>query len=138
MDNKFITDYFTIRIGDINYGGHMGYDKALSLFHDARIAFINSLGYTELNIGENSGIIIGEAYVKYKKEIFLNDNLRVFITISEIKDATFIMNYSVFKQDDDKEAISGYTKVVSFSFLDKKVDLIPKDFLEKLEHYKKN
>lgn len=138
MGKEFITDYFTIRIGEINYGGHMGYDKALTLFHDARISFINSLGYTELSIGEDTGIIIGEAYVKYKKEIFLNDSLRVIITISDIKEASFVMNYSVFKEDDDKEAISGYTKIISLYLPEKKVVSIPKDFLQKLEEYKKN
>jgi len=138
MGNKFITEYFTIRIGDINYGGHMGNDKALLLFQDARISFFRSLGYSELNIGEDTGIILGEAYLKFKKEIFLNDNVRVFITISDIKEASFIMNYSVFKQEDDKEAISGYTKIVTFYYPNKKVVKIPNEFLEKIEKYKKD
>lgn len=138
MGNKFISDYFTVRIGDINYGGHMGNDKALLLFQDARISFLSSLGYSELDIGEDTGIILGEVYLKFKKEIFLNDNLRVDITISDIKEASFIMNYSVYKKDDDKEAISGHTKIVSFYYPNKKVVSIPKNFLEKIEHYKKN
>lgn len=135
MGNKFVTDYFTIRIGDINYGGHMGNDKALLLFQDARISFLNSLGYSELDIGENAGIILAEVYLKFKKEIFLNDNVRVIVKISDIKETSFRMNYSVFKQGDDKEAITGYTKIVSFYYPNKKVVPIPKDFLQKIECY---
>ena len=33
-----------VRISDINYGNHMGNDRALSFFQDARISFLKQLG----------------------------------------------------------------------------------------------
>ena len=41
--NKFKWPY-KVPISDINYGGHMGNDKSLALFHEARIAFLKHLG----------------------------------------------------------------------------------------------
>jgi acyl-CoA thioesterase FadM len=31
---------YPVRVGDINYGGHLGNDKYLLLFHDARLAYL--------------------------------------------------------------------------------------------------
>lgn len=135
MKNNFSAD-FTVRIGEINYGGHMGNDKSLMIFHDARISFLNHLGHSELDIGDNTGIIISEAFVKFKKEVFLNDNLRVFISISDIKEVSFSMNYSILRIKDEKEVLTGYTKVVTFDYQNKKVVQIPKEFLAKILPYK--
>ena len=46
----FIEKY-KVTVGDINYGGHMGNERALVAFHQGRIAWLNSMGYSELNIG---------------------------------------------------------------------------------------
>lgn len=134
MENNFSKD-FIIRIGEINYVGHMGYDRTLMIFHDARIAFFDSLGFSETDIGEEKGIIINEAFIKFKKEVFLNDVLKVFISISDIKDTSFIMNYSVFRTEDESEVFKGYTKIYAFNYKDKAIARIPKDFIEKIKHY---
>jgi len=61
---NFIMKY-KVHISDINYGGHMGNDRSLSLFHEARIVFLKSLGYSEMNIGNGIGIIMKDAHVDY-------------------------------------------------------------------------
>lgn len=134
MKNNFSSD-FIVRIGEINYGGHMGNDKALTIFHDSRIAFFNSLGFSELDIGEDTGIIISEAFIRFKKVVFLNDKLKVLISISDIEDTSFLINYSVFRLEEEKEVFTGYTKIVTYSYKDNKVVKIPKEFLEKIKLY---
>ena len=53
----FSTDIM-VRITDINYGGHVGNDTILSLIHEARMQFLNSLSYTEMNCGEIALIMV--------------------------------------------------------------------------------
>ena len=52
----------TVRIGDINYGGHLGNDAVLSLVHEARLQYFKSLGYSEIDI-EGVGIVLADAVV---------------------------------------------------------------------------
>ena len=75
-ENKTYAGTYRIRVGDINYGGHMGNDKALLLFHDARLYFLEQHGFSESDIG-GPGIIMGDAHVYYKKEVFRGDELKV-------------------------------------------------------------
>jgi acyl-CoA thioesterase FadM len=39
-----------IRITDLNYGGHVGNDTVLTLIHEARVQFLKSHRYEELNV----------------------------------------------------------------------------------------
>ncbi|WP_407537201.1 hypothetical protein [Cetobacterium somerae] len=48
---------YKVTISDINYGGHMGNERALLLFQQSRIELFKSLGVTEINVGDNVGTI---------------------------------------------------------------------------------
>ncbi len=77
LPDKFIfSTNIIIRISDINYGGHLSHDSILSLTHEARVRFLNSLGYSEANI-DGSGIIISDAALVYKTEAFYGQILKV-------------------------------------------------------------
>ena len=52
MKNFFETEYKVI-VSDINYGGHMGNERALIIFQQARMEWLNSIGsvsYTHLTL----------------------------------------------------------------------------------------
>ena len=117
----------TIRIGDINYGGHMGNDKALLLFHDARINFLGQLGFSESNIG-GPGLIMAEAHVFFKKELFRGDEVKTFIHIENLSNISFEMYYSVMR--DHEEVLSGSTKMIAFDYDKRKITKIPQAFAE--------
>ncbi len=55
MKNFFETEYKVI-VSDINYGGHMGNERALIIFQQARMEWLNSIGYDEADI-EGKGLI---------------------------------------------------------------------------------
>ncbi|MCU0662848.1 MAG: thioesterase family protein [Myxococcota bacterium] len=51
-----------VRVGDLNYGGHLAYDRLLGLAHEARLELLSRLGATELDLGDGrTGIIAGDA-----------------------------------------------------------------------------
>jgi len=69
LPGKFIfKTEITIRVSDLNYGGHLGNDSVLSICHEARLRFLKHLGYSELDV-EGSGIIMSDAAIQYKGEV---------------------------------------------------------------------
>ncbi len=63
-----------VRISDINYGHHVGNDSFISLIHEAKIRFFNSLGYTETDI-EGKALVISDLAATYKSQSFYGDIL---------------------------------------------------------------
>ena len=124
---------FTIRVGEINYGGHMGNDKALLLFQDARIRFLEMLGYSEKSLGGEIGIIMKEAHVFYFKEVFLHDVLIASVEVLEISNASFVLNYRFVREKDQIEVINGTTKILAFNYENGKIAPLPDEFLKKIK-----
>ena len=65
-----------VRITDMNYGGHLGNDRYLTISHEARVKFLEWLGYTELDFS-GPGLILANVAIDYKAEIKYGDNLVV-------------------------------------------------------------
>ncbi|MEN8224112.1 MAG: thioesterase family protein [Bacteroidota bacterium] len=129
-DNQTYAGTYIIRVGDINYGGHMGNDRALLLFHDARIYFLEERGFSESDIG-GPGIIMGDAHVYFKKEVFRGDELKIYVHIEDLRGLSFHMHYTVMRGEE--EVINGSTKLIAFDYSLKKVVEIPEVFLSKLD-----
>jgi acyl-CoA thioester hydrolase len=128
-DQRLFAGTYKIRVGDINYGGHMGNDRALLLFHDARIHFLEERGYSESNIG-GPGIIMGDAHVYFKKEVFRGDELTVFVHIEDLRSLSFELHYTVMRGEE--EVLYGSTKLIAFDYNKRKVAKIPDSFIRKL------
>jgi acyl-CoA thioester hydrolase len=56
-----------VRIGDINYGGHLGNDAVLAIAQEARCRFLAAHGLTELDVG-GVGLVMADAAVVYRAE----------------------------------------------------------------------
>ena len=123
---EYFCGSYKVRVGDINYGGHMGNDKALLLFHDARIRFLEERGFSEGDIG-GPGLILGDAHVYFKKEVFRGDKLEVFIHIDEVKELSFVMHYSVKRGD--VQVMHGHTKMIAFNYETRRVSKLPDSFI---------
>lgn len=126
-----------IRIGDINYGGHMGNDKALLVFHDARLRFLESLGFSEKNIG-GPGIIMRDAHVSFRKEVYLHDILNVDVGIDNVGASSFELLYTVRRigngqrSADEEVVFTGSTGLVAFDYEKKRPVRLPEEFLKKI------
>lgn len=128
MKNKeFFAGSYIIRVGDINYGGHMGNDRALLLFHDARLHFLEEREFSENDIG-GPGLIMGDAHVYFKKEVFRGDELKVYIHVEDIREISFVMHYSIMRED--IQVMHGHTKMIAFDYNRRRVVRIPEVFLK--------
>lgn len=134
VENKWIgmndIASFEVRVGDINYGGHMGNDKALLLFHDARIRFLESFGFSESNIGDDTGIIMRDAHVVFRKEVFLHDELLADIAVSDVSSTSFNLEYKIRRISDETVVMTGATGIIAFDYEKRKVVRLPDVFLK--------
>jgi acyl-CoA thioesterase FadM len=119
---------FVVRIGDINYGGHMGNDRYLLLFQDARIRYLQSQGFTEASIGEGTGVILREARVVYEGEAFLGDEIKVGVRIVNLRRTSFNVEFSAIRESDGMSIASGSTLMMAFDYVNRRVTRIPQDF----------
>lgn len=131
-----MTDFsmkYKVAISDINYGGHMGNDRSLLLFHETRIAYLKSLGYSEMNIGDGLGIIMKDAHVDYLAEVFHGDELMVKVSLGEQKGPLFNLNYEVKRVSDQKMVFTGQTGILAFNYQKRKVVRTPQVFFDKIK-----
>ncbi|MGL5051318.1 MAG: acyl-CoA thioesterase [Fusobacteriaceae bacterium] len=127
----FKTDY-KVGIGDINYGGHMGNEVSLRLFQQVRVEFLNSLGLSELNIGQALGVIQVESYVKYKKEVYFGNLLLLEIKKINFGKSSIEFVYNIMNENKEV-ALEGTTTLLAFNYENKKVARVPKSFIELIE-----
>lgn len=72
-----------VRIGDVNYGGHLGNDAVLSLIHEARMRFFQALGYSEKDVA-GAGIIMVDAAIQYRSEALHGEVLTVGVGLAGV------------------------------------------------------
>lgn len=84
----------SVRIGDINYGGHVGNDAVLSIIHEARMQLLAAHGYTELKAGGNS-LIMGDVMIAYRGEAFYGDILTVIMYADDVAVRSFDVLYHI-------------------------------------------
>lgn len=109
-----------VRITDLNYGGHMGNDKFLSIAHEARVQYFKSLGYTELSFAGNS-FIMTDAAIEFKAEFFQGDVIAVSLGITDVSHIGFNLVYKL--QNDTTSQIAAVIKtgMICFDYEKKKI-----------------
>ena len=123
----------SIRITDINYGGHAGNDTILSLVHEARMQFLNSVGYTEMNCG-GTGLIMTDAAIEFKKELFYGEVVTVSVVAVNFSKISFELFYKMEKQIEGKTVLVAKVKtsMVCFDYAANKIAAFSPEVIEKL------
>lgn len=119
------------RITDLNYGGHVGNDVIFGYMHDARVQFLNHLGYKNELDFDGFGTIQTDAAIVYKEEIFAGERLAIRIGMMDFNKYGMDMVYQFEKAEGSVAAI-GKTGLVFFDYTSRKIAPIPQDFLEKV------
>ena len=136
MNHTFKTQ-LTVRVTDINYGGHLGNDSFYSFFHEVRIRYFRELGLSEGDIGEGVSLTQSEGHIEYKAEAFLGDVLLATVFIDQITRTRFRINYEFFRQSDGKLIGTGYAVLAAFDYNVRKPQKLPDSFVEKINAYQK-
>ncbi len=118
-----------VRITDINYGNHVGNDALVSIVHEARMQWLASGNFTELNIG-GAGLILSDLAVEYKAESFYGDILSVGIAVGEVEKKSFEVYYEITTERNGKQILIAKAKtgMVCYDYAEKKVAAMPELF----------
>lgn len=129
---SFITE-IPIRIRDINYGGHLDNAALLSILHEARVQYFNTLGFTEMDAC-GTGLIMTDVAIIYKGEGFQGDMLSIQISTTEFSSRGFTLIYKVTTHREDNEIPIAHaqTGMLCFNYKTRKVDSLPDSLREKL------
>ena len=63
-----------VRIGDINYGNHVGNDSFVSFIHEARIQWLQQNNFSEMDIN-GTGLIMADLAIEFKKEAHYGEDI---------------------------------------------------------------
>ena len=114
----------TVRTTDLNYGGHLGNDRLLSLVQEARVAFLADHDWSELSCGGTS-LIMGDTAVVYQAEGFAGDVLRFEVAAAEPSRVGFRLAYRVTRPADGKDIALVETGMVSFDYEQRRIATLP-------------
>ena len=113
-DYPFVTE-ITVRTTDLNYGGHLGNDRLLSLVHEARVAFLASCGWSELDCA-GVGLILADTAVVYQAEAFAGDVLRFAVAATEPSRVGFRLAYRITRPADGAAVALVENGMVAFDY----------------------
>ena len=132
-EQKIFSTEIAVRITDINYGNHVGNDAFVRLIHEARVQWLSSNNYTELNI-EGASLIMADLAVEYKGESFYGDVLKVEIAVGEISKAGFELYYLIHVNRNTNNILIAKAKtgMVCYNYEEKKVRELPEKFVQLL------
>jgi acyl-CoA thioesterase FadM len=99
----------TIRLSDLNYGGHVGNDAILSILQEARQQFLRSRGQEELNI-DGYGLIMVDALIEYKKELNYADSIIVSVVAVDFDKMGFDFYYKIELIQEGKSILASRAK----------------------------
>lgn len=116
-----------IRVTDLNYGGHLGNDAVLSLVHEARVRFLASHGWKELDVA-GAGIIMSDAAVVYRAEGFYGMVLRIEVAVDDLRTRSCDLVYRLTDVATGKEIARAKTGILFYDYAAKRVVSTPEPF----------
>jgi acyl-CoA thioesterase FadM len=113
-----------VRITDCNYGGHLGNDRLLALIHEARVAFLQHHGYSEMDCG-GVALILADVVINYKNEAFPGDVLVFEVAAGEPTRNGFRLFFRVTRKNDGAIIALVENGMVCFDYRERKIQPLP-------------
>lgn len=127
-ENLSFSTLIPVRITDINYGGHMGNDAILSLIHEARMQFLKSFDYSELEFSGVS-LIMADVAIEFRKELFYGDTVIASVGTGDLTRTGFDIYYRLEKEIQGVNVTVALAKtgMVCFDYSARKVAAVPEE-----------
>jgi acyl-CoA thioesterase FadM len=116
----------TVRVTDLNYGNHLGNDAVLGMIHEARVRWLRSMGYSELDV-EGVGIIMADCAIVYKAQGYLGEELTVAVAAGDFSRIGCDLFYRLSKAD-GSEVARAKTGIVFFDYQAQAARPVPAGF----------
>ena len=121
-----------VRIGDINYGNHVGNDSFVSFIHEARIQWLQQNNFSEMDIN-GTGLIMADLSIEFKKEAHYGEDILIAISAGEISRVSFELYYQLSTERNQVAVLLAKAKtgMVCYDYQNKKTVSVP-DCLKKI------
>ena len=123
--------FIHLRVNDMNYGNHLSNDKVITLAHEARVRFLASLGYKELDV-EGHSIIQGDTAAVYKSEGFYGDEIRIEVAVGDVGSSSFDIYYRMTNLTTGKPLAHVKTGMLFFDYEKRRPLPVPDVFRERV------
>ncbi len=117
-----------VRVAEVNYGGHVGNDQMIALLHQARLNYLKSFGWSEIDCAGVS-LIMSDLAIQYKSQAYLGDSLNIEMAIAEPDKPGFRLFYRVLRAEDDVLIALAETGMVCFDYQTQKIQKLPEAIL---------
>ena len=114
----------SVRVTDLNYGGHLGNDRILALLQEARVAFLAEHGWSEIDCA-GTGLIMTDAAVQYRGEAFAGDHLLIEVAMAEAARTGFRFFYRITRCGDEALIAVAETGMACFDYQRRRVAALP-------------
>ncbi len=115
-----------IQVSDINYGGHLGNDRFLSVAQEVRVRWLRSHGWSEKDIDSSgAGFLVTEAHLEYHEEVFLGQTLVCKLLVGKCSKCSCELHYDFFEKESQKKVSTIYTKIAFFNYSTRKISKTP-------------
>lgn len=125
----------TVRVGDLNYGNHLGNDRVVSFIHETRVRWLASNGWSEMDV-EGAAVIQTDTSVQYKSQGFLGDVIEVKLAIVEVHRRGFELAYRMERPADKTEIARATTNLLFFDYGSQQISNTPDKFAEMFDRTK--
>lgn len=115
---------FTVRVSDVNYGAHLGNDRVLALFHEARVRWLAAQGWSEMDL-DGVGLIQTEAHLQYRAQSRLGDELECGLALAEVCSRGFTLAYLLERPSDRTVIAKGTTVMRCFDYESQRIARVP-------------
>lgn len=122
----FSTD-ITLYLSHINYGNHLDNAMLLTVVSEARLRFLKSMGYTELDV-EGVGIIVADAALQYRAEAHHGEVMRVAMAARDFNKYGCDLMWQMTEAGSGREVARGKTGILFFDYARSKVTAVPPGF----------
>lgn len=121
-----------VRITDLNYGGHLGNADTLVLLHEARVRFLSSLGYSEIDV-EGYGTIMLDAAIQFKAQAFAGDVLVAEVAADDFSRIGCDIFYRLTNKETGAVVAVAKTGISIFDYKNQKRVSPPDAFVKKMQ-----
>jgi acyl-CoA thioesterase FadM len=122
-----------VRVTDLNYGAHLGYDRLLGLAHQARLVLFGDWGVNETDLGDGrTGLVASDVTVNYLGEAFVHDRLRFELLPVEVGPITFRLAHRITAAETGRKIALAEIGFAGFDYAARSVARLPEEFRQRL------
>lgn len=114
---KFTTEIKTsIRWGEMDALNHVNNAVYFSYFEDARIEYLNSIGYGDVNVSSGSGPILANISCDFLKPLTYPDQIIVGVGTTRLGTSSMTVDYEVYSEKLEEVVAKGSSVVVMIDY----------------------